>query len=59
MVRFSANEHVKMYRKEENDKKDKKVFLSEKILICKLTEYPVLSISNVQCTVLADHASDS
>ena len=27
MVRFSANEHAKMYRNEENDKKDKKVFL--------------------------------
>ena len=26
-VRFSANEHAKMYRREENDKKDKKVFL--------------------------------
>ena len=26
-VRFSANEHAKMYRNEENDKKDKKVFL--------------------------------
>ena len=26
-VRFSANEHAKMYRKEENDQKDKKVFL--------------------------------
>ena len=33
-VRFSANEHAKMYRNEENDKKDKKsVFVKNCVFV--------------------------